>query len=66
MDPVTILMMASAGLKFAKEAIPAIREALSSGEISADQQAKVRADYESLRSQLGGEWTGPEWELSGR
>lgn len=66
MDPMTIIMMASAGIKFAKEAIPAIQEMFARGQISVEDQAKVRAEYESLRTLAGGEFTGPEWELSGR
>ncbi len=65
-DPLTVIMMASAAIKFAKEAVPAIREMFQKDLISVEQQAEVRAHYESLRRQLGGEFTGPEWELSGR
>lgn len=66
MDPITMLAFASAGFKLAKEAITTIREQFASGEITEDQQAAVRAEYDSLRGQLGGEFQGPEWELSGR
>jgi outer membrane protein TolC len=66
MDPITVLALASAAMKLVKEAIPAIRDAFANGEISEADQAKVRAEYDSLRAQAGGEFTGPEWELSGR
>lgn len=66
MDPITVLALASAAAKLIREALPVIRDAFTSGEISEEDQARVRAEYESLRSQAGGEFTGPEWELSGR
>lgn len=66
MDPITILALASAAMKLVKEALPAIRDAFAAGEVSEADQARVRAEYESLRTQAGGEFTGPEWELSGR
>lgn len=66
MEPMTILMLASAALKLAKEAIPAIRDAINGGELSAEDEANVRAEYESLRQQLGGEYSGSHWQLSGR
>lgn len=66
MDPITMLAFASAGFKLAKEAVTTIREQFAKGEISEEQQEAVRAEYDSLRGQLGGEFTGPQWELSGR
>ena len=66
LDPISILSLASLAIKVAKDAMPAIREAFSNGTIPADQQAKVRAEYESLRLQLGGEYEGSHWSLSGR
>lgn len=66
MEPITLISLASLSMKVIKEALPAIREAFSNGTIPASQQEHVRAEYESLRSQLGGEFTGPHWELSGR
>lgn len=66
MDPLTILALAGAALKLAKDAAPFIRDLIASGEIPVEDQAKVRAAYESLRQQLGGEYTGSHWELSGR
>lgn len=66
MDPITMLAFASAGFKLAKEAVTTIREQFAKGEISEEDQAKVRAEYDSLRNELGGEFSGPQWELSGR
>lgn len=66
MDPITALSLASLAVKFGKETVTAIREAFAAGEISEEKQAAVRAEYESLRQQLGGEFTGAQWELSGR
>lgn len=66
MDPITVLALVSAAVKLGKEVIPQIRDAFANGEIPDDKQAEVRAQYESLRQQLGGEYQGPQWELSGR
>lgn len=66
MDPITIIMMASAGLKFAQEAIPVIRDMFSSGQVPVEQQAEVLKRYNDLRALAGSAYTGPEWELSGR
>ena len=66
MDPLTILMMASAGIKFAREAVPMIRDAFANGTIPPEKQQAARDEYESLRKQLGGEYQGTHWELSGR
>lgn len=66
MDPLTILMMASAATKFIREAIPIVKEAIEGGTIPVEKQAEARAEYESLRKASGGEYTGSHWELSGR
>lgn len=66
MNPLTVLALASAAMQLVRESIPVIRDAFESGEISEEDQARVRAEYESLRSQAAGQFTGPEWELSGR
>ena len=66
MDPLTIIALASDAIKLAQSVVPQIRDMFARGEIQAADQAKVRAAYNSLRVQAGGEYTGPEWELSGR
>lgn len=66
MDPLTIMALASATITLVKEIMPQVRDAINGGELSAEDEAKARAEYESLRKQLGGEFTGSHWELSGR
>lgn len=66
MDPITTIALASAALKLIKDVVTDLRERFQSGEIPDEKQAEVRAQFDSLRNQLGGEFTGPEWELSGR
>lgn len=66
MDPVTTIALASAALKLIKQTVTDIKAAWDNGEISAEKQDEVRAEFESLRNQLGGEFTGSHWELSGR
>lgn len=66
MNPMAILALASAAAQLVRESLPVIRDAIKGGEISEADQARVLAEYNSLRTQAGGEFTGPEWELSGR
>jgi hypothetical protein len=66
MDPITILSLASAAMALAKQAMPLVRDAINGGQLSAEDEAKARAEYESLRGQLGGEYEGSHWQLSGR
>lgn len=66
MDPITALAFASAAMSLVKQLLPTIRDAINGGELSVEDEAKARAEYESLRGQLGGEYTGSHWELSGR
>lgn len=66
MDPITIITMVSAALSFAKEAIPQIQEWVNNGEISKEDQEKLLAEYKSLKDRANGEFSGPEWESSGR
>ncbi len=66
MDPIAILALANAAAALIEKAIPAIRDAISRGEIPPDKQAQVRSEYEKLRAKGGDAFTGPEYELSGR
>lgn len=66
MDPLTILAISNAMLAFLKIAIPQVKEWTNSGEIDATAQAKELAEFNSLKNDLQGHFTGPEWEKSGR
>lgn len=66
MNPITILALASAAMQLVKESLPVIRDAIKGGEVSEADQERVLNEYNSLRTQAGGEFSGPEWELSGR
>lgn len=66
MDPISALAFASAAMALIKQLLPTIRDAINGGELSAADEAKARAEYESLREQLGGEFSGSHWQLSGR
>lgn len=66
MDPLTVAALASASIKLIQQLMPSIRDALQGGELSAADQSKLRAEYDSLRGQLGNEYQGSHWNLSGR
>lgn len=62
-----LLAILSASVNGIKTLVPIIRDALSnSEEISQEELDSLRKQYDSLRTQAGGEFTGPQWELSGR
>jgi hypothetical protein len=66
MDPLTILSLTSAAMALLKEAIPQVREMFANGEITKEQQEKVLAEYNSLKERAESQFSGPEWEQSGR
>lgn len=66
MDPITVMALASAAMALIKQLMPQLRDAINGGDLTPEQEAKARAEYESLRGQLGGEFTGSHWQLSGR
>lgn len=66
MDPITIIALASAAFKLIQQSIPAIRDAIHGGQLTPEQEAQARAEYEKLRALAGDAYSGPEYELSGR
>lgn len=66
MDPLTIIGMTSAAIAFLKEAIPQVRDMFERGEITKEQQEALLAEYTSLKEKADGQFSGPEWEQSGR
>lgn len=61
-----ILALVGAATEIVKTLGPEVEAFLSRNDISVDEQAKVRAEYEALRAAMAGGTAhkGKEWELS--
>lgn len=62
MDPMTILALISGAQQILKVAIPEAQQLLSKGEISVEDQAKLKAAIDGIRDGtafLGSEWNQP-------
>lgn len=59
MDPLTILAIISGAQAILKAAVPEVQRLLNSGEISVEDQAKLKAAIDSIRD--GSAFTGDEW-----
>lgn len=66
MDPVSALALASGLFKLGKELMAELRASYDRGEVPDEIAAQWRKDYESLRNELGGEYQGSHWDVSGR
>lgn len=66
MDPVTGIALLTALLAGAKELIPQIKDWVESGDVTPEEQQKLMAEYESLKKKADGQFSGPEWDKSGR
>lgn len=60
------LVLAQALIAGLKTIIPTIRDAVGGGEITPEQEQALQNDIAALRGQPGAQYTGPEWEQSGR
>lgn len=64
MDAAGIMMIVSGALNTLQVALPELQKRAQAGEISAEDQQKVLDDLNALRDP--GNYTGPEFEPSGR
>lgn len=64
MDPVTVLAALNGALSLANTLLPVVEQYRKDGVISADDQAKVKAAYESLRTRADGQFAGAAWQPS--
>lgn len=64
MDPVTTVAALNGALALANTLIPVVAQYRKDGLISAEDQAKLLANYESLKTQASGEFSGPQWQPS--
>jgi hypothetical protein len=63
MDPLTILTVVNGSIKLVEQLLPVINGMASRGEISAEQQAELRAKYESLKAKADGQFQGDHWQI---
>ena len=61
-----LIALINAALAVLKITIPQLKDFVSRGEVSVDDQKKVKDEYESLKARADGQFTGPQWEKSGR
>lgn len=59
MDPITILAIISGAQQIIKVAVPEVERLLASGEVSVEDQAKLKAAIDSIRD--GSAFQGSEW-----
>lgn len=60
MNPAMILSIVTGALSILEVLAPEMQKMFASGEISAEEQAKIRARFEALRGP--GAFTGDEWK----
>jgi hypothetical protein len=65
MDPITAISALNAALTLSEQLLPVIQQHVQSGTITAEQQAAVRAAYDRLRTRADGQFSGPQWQVSG-
>ena len=63
MNTQAIINAAIAALELAENLLPTISDLVKSGEVSIEDQAKVRAKFESLRDKTGGQFEGDHWKV---
>jgi hypothetical protein len=49
-------------LKLVDALLPTLTELVRKGEVTVEQQAAVRAQYESLKAKADGQFSGAHWE----
>jgi hypothetical protein len=59
LDPITILAIISGAQQIIKVAVPEVERLLASGEVSVEDQAKLKAAIDSIRD--GSAFHGSEW-----
>jgi hypothetical protein len=59
-----IILAANSALALLEVLLPIIKRAVSTGEVSQDDQQKVWDNYNSLRTAADSAFQGPEWDLA--
>lgn len=63
MNPLIILNLANAAMSLIENLLPQIQQFVQKGEVTAEQQAEIKARYESLKARADGQFSGPEWQV---
>jgi hypothetical protein len=63
MNPLIIINSINASLALLQNLLPLLDGMVERGEITVEQQNKVRAAYNSLRNQSDGQFQGPHWQV---
>lgn len=66
MNTIEVLNAINAALALSNALLPSLQAAVSSGDVTPEQQAEVLAKFEALRDNAAAKFSGPEWQLSGR
>jgi|GEM_PF-2748735 len=66
MDPLTAIAALNASITLTQTLLPVIAQMKNDGQITAEQQAELLAKYNSLRAQADGQFSGPQWQVSGK
>ena len=64
MDPTTVIALLNGALSLSHQLIPIVAQFRAEGKMSPEEQARLMAAYNSLRTQADGQFTGPAWQLS--
>lgn len=62
MEAAAIIAAINGAVQLIAALTPLIEQARLKGEISVEQQAELKAAFDSLRSAAGGQFSGPEWQ----
>jgi hypothetical protein len=61
MEPAAIIAIIDGALLIIQKAVPAAQKMFQSGEVSAEDQAALKAKVDSIRD--GTAFSGPEWQV---
>lgn len=62
MDPATMISLATVAIDLVEKLLPALEQLRAKGEITPEQQQKVRDRYLSLRARADGQFMGSHWK----
>lgn len=58
------IILANAALALLQALLPSIQNAVKAGQITPEEQLKIRANYQAFRDAGDAAFVGPEWEQS--
>lgn len=58
------IILASAALALLEKLLPVIQQQVKTGQITPEEQQKIRDQYNSLRNQGDAAFAGPEWNIT--